>query len=149
MHEHRSDDETSGNRRTGIPEVDALIDTHEVEQRKFAELMVVGTAESTVATARSADLLRQQTAARRRWSAAKGLLTKAQKDGGADKIEAARERCERAYAEFERVSDATIAEMQQINRAGIDNLDETLSQMGRSWEAGSAVIDELSRPHPA
>lgn len=136
----------TSSRRTGIPEVDALIDTREAEQRTLDELIVVNGAEGAVATARSADLLAEQAAARRRWAAAKGLLTKAQKDGGAAKIAAARERRDRACAEFERISDAAIAEMQQINGARLDSLGETMTQMRRSWDAGSAVIDALAPP---
>lgn len=135
-------------RRTGIPEVDSLIDTREAEQRTLDELIVVNEAEGTVTAARSADLLAQQTAARRRWAAAKGLLTKTQKEGGAAKIAAARKRCDRAYTEFERISDAAIAQMQQINVARLDSLGATMSQMRRSWDAGSAVIDALAHPAP-
>ncbi|MFI6030807.1 hypothetical protein [Amycolatopsis magusensis] len=133
-------------RRTGIPEVDALINTREAEQRTLDELIVVHKAENTVTTARSADLLAQQAAARRRWAAAKGLLTKAQELGGAVEIAAARERRDRAYVELERISDAVTREMQLITSARLDDLGKTMLQMRRSWDAGSAVIDALARP---
>ncbi|MCC3318441.1 hypothetical protein [Nocardia africana] len=90
---------------------------------------------------------KRQTAARRRWSAAKGRLTRAQKDGSAEKIAEARQRCDAAYAEFDAISKAVITEMQSIVGAGLERNERLLGQARRSWDAGSAVIEAL-RPKP-
>lgn len=138
----------AGGHRTGLPDVDALIEAHEVEQGKLNATIVVSQAESAVATARRSELVAQQLMVHRRLSAAKGLLTKAQKDGSAAKVIAARERRDRAYTEFLRVSDEVITEMRQINGAQLDNLGQTFDQMHRTWDASSAVTDALARPRP-
>jgi hypothetical protein len=132
---------------TGIPEVDALVVAHDAERDQLNRMIVVSGAECAVATARVRDLAEQQLAARRRWSAAKGLLSKARRDGSAAKITAARERCDRAYAEFTQLSVSAIAETLRINGARLDELDTTMTQMRRTWDAGSAVIDALKPPH--
>ena len=61
--------------------------------------MAVSEAERTVADARMADLTAAQTAAWRRLRAAKGLVTRALKDGSAEKIATAQQRERQAYAE--------------------------------------------------
>ncbi len=134
---------------TGIPEVDALISVHDAERDHLNAAFVVAAAEGTVATARQNELVAQQTAARRRWSAAKGRLTRARKDGSAERIAAARERADDAYREFTRISDAAITEMQQILGARLDSGGELLTRARETWDAGSAVIDALAQPaHP-
>ena len=132
-------------RGSGAPDLDALIAAREAERARLHEAMVVGEAEGTVAAARQSDLAAQQNAARRRWSAAKGLLTKAQKNGAAAAIAAARERRDRAYTEYTRIADAAIGEMQQITGARIDSLEPLFDQMHRTWAADSAVTDALAR----
>ncbi len=86
---------------TGVPEVDALIDAADHEHAESRNLVAVNTAERTVADARLTDIHSQQKAALRRLSAARGLLTKAQKGGDAVKIAAARERETTAQREFD------------------------------------------------
>lgn len=134
---------------TGIPEVDALITVHDAERDQLNAAFAVNTAEGTLATARQKELVAQQTAARRRWTAAKGRLTKARKGGSADTIAAASTRADDAYREFTRISDAAITEMQQILGARLDRNGELLTRTRRTWDAGSAVIDALAQPaHP-
>jgi hypothetical protein len=65
--------------RRGLPEIDALIAVHEAEQGSLNETIVVIQAEGTVVTARQTELVSQQQTARRRLSAANGLLTKARR----------------------------------------------------------------------
>ncbi|MEU2032626.1 hypothetical protein [Nocardia amamiensis] len=134
--------------RTGIPEIDGLIDAADRERDGFWALAAVSDAEGTVSKVRGSDLAEQQIAARRRrWSAAKGRLTRAQKDGNAAKIAEARKRCDAAYAELDAISEAVIQELRGIVSAGLERNDELLGQMRRSWDAGLAVIDTLS-PKP-
>lgn len=113
------------------------------ERARLHELMAVSEAERTVADLRMADLVAAQTVAWRRHCAAKGLVTRALKDGDAARIAAAHERKRRAYAEFEAVSDASIGEMFGINRAGLDRLGELNEQIGRTWAADSGRLDEM------
>lgn len=77
-------------------------------------------------TARQSELAGQQQAARRRWLAARGLLTSAQKDGSAAKI--------------------TASEMQQITSVRLESTGAILEQVNRTWDAGSAVTDVLAQP---
>lgn len=113
------------------------------ERARLHELMAVSEAERAVADVRMADLAAAQAAAWRRHSAAKGLVTRALKDGGADKIAAAHERERRAYADAQAFSDAGISEMFVINRAGLDRLGELNRQIGITWAADSARLDEM------
>jgi len=112
------------------------------ERAKLHEAMAITAAESTVTSARMADLMEAQRAARARHSAAKGLLTKAMKDGSAEKIAAARAREAAAYAQADRIGLAAIEEMQALNAAGLDNLGQVLGQMSRAWEADAAAIHD-------
>jgi hypothetical protein len=112
----------------------------EAERAKLYETMAITAAESTVTSARMGDLMEAQRAARARQSAAKGLLTKAMKDGNAEKIAAARAREAAAYAEADRIGRGAIEEMLTLNDAGLDNLGQVLGQMGRAWEADAAAI---------
>src|SRR6266852_2790888 len=73
-----------------------------IERAKLSEAMAVTAAEGVVTSARMADLMEAQRAAGARHLAAKGLLTKAMKDGGAEKIATARAREAAAYHEADR-----------------------------------------------
>ena len=108
-------------------------DGQAVERARLHEMMAVGEAERTMAEARMADLKAAQDAARRRHIAAKGLVTRARKDGSAEKIAAAVKREREAYTEFMAVSDAAIDEMFTLSRAGLDRLTGLLGQIGPTW----------------
>jgi len=136
-------------RRTGLPDVDPLIDVAEAEQARLDATIVVGQAEGVVAKVRQDDLLALQKAAYRRLSAAKGRLTRACKDGSAEKIAAARAQVEAANAEADAISDDAIEQLHDLSRARWEQLGDTMQQMRRSWDAGAAVIDALSRPGPS
>jgi len=117
---------------------------HRPEQRaRLHEMMAVGEAERTVAGVRMADLKAAQDAARRRHTAAKGLLTRARKDGSAAKIATAAARERQAYADFLAVSDTSIDEMFVINRAGLERLGDLLEQVGRAWDADADAVREI------
>lgn len=118
------------------------------EQAKLNEAMVVTSAESAVRSARMAELVEAQRGARARWSAAKGQLTRAMKDGSADRIAAAREREQDAYAEFDRISRDSVEEMLTLNRGGLENLGRMLDQIGPTWDAQAEVTRLLAGPEP-
>jgi len=118
----------------------------DAERARLHEMMAVGDAERTVADVRMADLVAAQNAARRRHIAAKGLVTRARKDGSAEKIAAAVERERQTYAEYAAAADAGIDEMFTINRAGLDRLGEFLGQMDRAWDADAAALREITGP---
>jgi len=134
--------------RADRPEVDALRDKHRQAREELDGVIVVTEAENTIASARQTELVTTQQAAWRRWVAAKGLLTKARKDGSADKIAAARRRVDAASAEFDRTADAVVAEMQQHNRARLERLGQVLDRRSPAWEADCAVTDALARLRP-
>ncbi len=113
------------------------------ERAQLHEMMTVNEAERTVAEARMADLKAAQDRAWRRHIAAKGLVTRARKDGSAEKIAAAAERERQAYTEFMAVSDASIGEMFVINGAGLNRLAELNEQIGRTWDADAVALDEV------
>ena len=115
------------------------------ERAKLNEAMAITSAESVVTSARMADLVEAQRAAQARHAAAKGLLTKATKDGNAGKIAAARSREAAAYREAAHTGDQVITEMLTLNRAGLDNLGRVLDQMGRAWAADAEVTRRLAR----
>jgi hypothetical protein len=114
------------------------------ERAKLGDAMAITSAESVVTSARMAELVEAQRAARARHSAAKGLLTRAMKDGNAGKIAAARAREAAAYQEAARIGDAAIEEMLALNRAGLDNLAQVMDQMGRAWEADAEATRGLA-----
>jgi hypothetical protein len=117
-------------------------DRSAAERAKLGEAMVVTAAESTATSARMTELVEAQRAARARWSAAKGLVTKALRDGNAAKIAAARQRA--AYAEFDRIGRAAVEEMLALNRRGLGNLGLVLDQMGRAWDADAEVTRNMA-----
>jgi hypothetical protein len=114
------------------------------ERAKLSEALAVTSAESVVTSARMADLVEARRAAQARHAAAKGLLTRAMRDGSAEKITAARAREATAYQEAARIGDAAIEEMLALNRAGLDNLGRVLGQMSRTWEADAEVTRSLA-----
>jgi hypothetical protein len=93
-----------------------------------------------------ADLVEAHRAARARWSAAKGLLTRAMRNGNAGRIAAAQERERVAYAEFDHVGRASIEEMFTLNRGGLDNVGRVLDQMGPTWDAQAEVTRQIAGP---
>lgn len=99
----------------------------------FDQVAAVRSAEAVVTHARLAQLEEAQLAARRRISAAKGLLTRAQRDGSADKILAARKRLDQRRAEFDGISGAVVAEAKQIYDHWADQNRDFLDQMGQRW----------------
>jgi hypothetical protein len=110
----------------------------DAERARLHEMMAVGDAERAVADVRMADLKAGHERARRRHIAAKGLVTRARKDGSAEKIAAAaRER--QAYAAFMAVSDTGVDEMFVINRAGLGRFGEILKGIDAAWAADPAA----------
>jgi hypothetical protein len=121
-------------------------DRADAERARLHQMMAVGDAERAVTDVWMADPKAAQDAAWRRHIAAKGLVTRARKDGSAEKIAAAVERERQAYAEFMAVSDAGISEMFTLNRAGLNRFSELLGQMGRAWDADAEAQRESTGP---
>lgn len=116
------------------------------EQAKLDEMMVVAAAESVVTNSRHAELQELTRTTRRRVSATRGQLTRARRDGSAEKIAAAQIRLDAAEAEWDRVNEATLEEIQQVIRAKLDGLTEMNAQITASWDAQAAIIDTDNRP---
>jgi hypothetical protein len=79
-------------------------------------------AERVAAGARYADLVAARQRAYRRHAAAKGLLTRARKDGNAARIAAAARREAEACADAGRIADACLREMNDLVDAALGNL---------------------------
>ena len=98
-----------------------------------------------VGSARMAELTTIWKAAVRRHRAAKGLLTRARKDGSADKIAAAAARERAASAEADRILEDCQAEMDLIIRAGLDRLKGFHQEWDQASDARTAVTDALAQ----
>jgi hypothetical protein len=116
-------------------------DEREAAQAELDARMAVTAAERTVADVRFAELAERQRAAWRRHRAAKGLLTRAQKDGSAEKIAAAAERERAACAEADETAQAGIEEMQDITGAGIANTGALLDLYREIWPLSETQTD--------
>ena len=119
-------------------------DRRAAEQARLDEMMTVSAAESIVASARIAGLKAEQDRAWRRHIAAKGQLTRARKDGSAEKITAAAERERQAYAEFDRIGRSSIEEALTVNGDRLEATGELLDQVGRTWDADAAALREIT-----
>lgn len=119
---------------------------YQAEQRRFHELDAAGRAESAIEADRMVELAGQQQTALRRLAAARGRLTRAQRECDATKVTAAEQRVTKAYAEFNRLNDAVIAEMFAIRHARLDRLGAVLDQMRRTWHAGHEIREALTAP---
>ena len=129
----------------GQPGLDALIAVRDARDAMLRETIAVGEAERVVSSARMAELAATSKAAVRRHRAAKGLLTRARKDGSAQKIAAAAAREREASAEADRILEECQAEMRLIVRAGLDSLGELNDQIGPAWDARAAVTDAIAQ----
>lgn len=121
----------------------------EAKRARLAEQQVVTSAENHVAHTRVHELAEQSTKAYRRIAAARGQLTKARKDGSADKIAAARKHLDEVAREFERINEAGLEQMHALNRAALDRVGETFDLMRETWDASARVIDAIGRQRPA
>ncbi|WP_431976046.1 hypothetical protein [Micromonospora haikouensis] len=130
-------------------EVEALRAKAEAKEEEFAEHQVISTAEGTVAGARIEQLRQETDKAYRRIAAARGRLTKAQKDGSAEKIAVARARLDEVNAAFEQISAANIAEAQNLVRAGLDRLGDTMHLMGEVFDTQTQVTEAMLGRRPA
>ncbi|GAA4208969.1 hypothetical protein GCM10022252_74810 [Streptosporangium oxazolinicum] len=138
-----------GGYRPGDRELDVLREAADAAHREIAEHITVTTAEGVVASARVTQLAEASRKAYRKISSMRGQLTRAQKDGDAEKIAAAHRKLEQAKADFDQVSEAGIAEGHQIVQAGLERMDTTFALMDKSWAAGDQVIEALGRPKPS
>jgi len=129
--------------RTGIPEVDSLIDAADRARIEGWNLAVVGTAESTVADARLSDIAGHQKAARQRWATAQNRLAEARKIGDKSEIAAAHRHETAAYREFDAISQGVIAEAFGIVAASTEGLGRQLDQLQLTDAAEAAVLAAL------
>jgi hypothetical protein len=113
----------------------------DAEKTRFDELAVVTTAEGVVRSSRITELAEQQKAAYRRVSAARGRLTRARKDGDAEKIAAAARRLRELHAEADQITDTGIREAQHLISSELDNTGALIDQMRHTWDARAAVTD--------
>lgn len=127
-------------------EREQLLAVEATERTTLNGLIAVVQAEGVVAGARVEDLAAESKAARRRVSAARGRLTRARRDGSAEKIAAAQAALRTIDAEAEAIAGAALDEMQQLSRARLDRLGEMTTQIGAAWDAQDAVTDTHRHP---
>jgi len=72
-------------------------------------------------------------------------VTRARKDGSAEKIAAAIQRERAASGAADRILAECNAGMRLITRAGLDSLKEYNQQMSEAWDARAAVTGALAR----
>jgi hypothetical protein len=113
----------------------------DAEQAKLDGMFAVTHAMRAATEPHFAELAEAQQAAWRRHSAAKGQLTRAQRDGSAERIAAAKARVDATYVDADRLADVSIREMFTMNEAHLANLGEVLGQVGRTWDAQAAARD--------
>lgn len=111
---------------------------HEVEQCALEESVAVNRELRDASRPLEAHLTAMVAAARRRRSAAKGILTKARKCGDSAEIAAALKRRDAAESELAAISDAVNAQMAEIAVARLASAVQLREQMVRAWHAESA-----------
>lgn len=121
----------------------------QARRSELTEHMTVTEAENTVVHARIRELADEAANAHRRIAPARGRLTKARKDGSADKIAAARAHLDTVTREFEQISDANLQEMHTLNIASLDRVGQTFDLMSKSWDADARVTDAIRRGRTA
>jgi hypothetical protein len=84
----------------------------------------------------------------RRHSAAKGQVTRALRDGDAQKIADARCREREAHQEADRLAEACIDEMQTLHRASLESIDAVFTQGDRVSAADAAALGIDREPEP-
>lgn len=136
----------SDEHRPGDRELGALQEVADTARQELAEHMAITEAEGTVASVRMAQLDEHSRKASWRISAMRSQLLRAQQNGDAEEIAAARQRLERAGADFDRISKACIAEGQQIVGAGLERLGATFGLMDESRVADGEVVEAQGRP---
>jgi len=97
----------------------------------FWDIAVATEAESVVIETRVRELAEQSARGWRRVPAAKGRLTRAQRDGDAGRIAAAAEHLRQVQDEADRIGEAAITEMQAATGRGIANLGRLIDAMGQ------------------
>jgi hypothetical protein len=98
--------------------------------RHFDEVAVAVHAESVVIESRIAELAAENKAVRRKTSAARGLLTRAMRDGDAALIAEAHVRLRDRETQEAATLDANIEEMQGLLRRGLNNLADLFGACG-------------------
>ena len=121
-------------------------DRADAEQARLNDMMAVSSAEGIVGTARIADLHAAQQAAWRRMSAMKGQVTRALKDGSAERIKAAHARYDAARIEADALADASIKEMCAVMNQGNASLAAVYGQVAITWDAQAAALRETTDP---
>jgi len=105
------------------------------------QTLTVVQAEHVVAHARHQDLYEEWLGARRRLTAARGLVTRARNSGDAAKLAAAEQRLRESDTEFERLTLDHLGEMHEISQAGAANLGEVFGAWDQKDAAYRAVLD--------
>ncbi|GAA4102830.1 hypothetical protein [Nonomuraea soli] len=132
-------------RRTGRPEVDALLDRADAEHEAVAELATVNQAEGIVSRARHADLALAHQELLERNRRAEAELEAATAAGDPDRVAAARLARDAAWATFDRFGRDLLRESAQLLTADLERQDALLSRVRTAWSAEDAAHEALAR----
>lgn len=130
--------------RTGRPEVDALLDVADAEQRALEEIGASNRAENVAADARHAELLAAHKALYRRYTDAGAQLEAAKAAGDPAAIATAKAAYDAASAECDRDGPALRAEARALLDARLERNGAFLAQMRASWKASDAAMEALT-----
>lgn len=120
-------------------EVDLVAAIRAVEHQRLDERMAVWHAEEVLAAAALDELAETGKAARRQLAAARGVPTKARRDGSADKIRTAHDRVEAAAVRFDQVDTQARARGHTIEQARRQSMVGALRQVVQTLEADIAA----------
>ncbi|MFI6318789.1 hypothetical protein ACIBG8_14775 [Nonomuraea sp. NPDC050556] len=136
-------------RRTGQPEVDALLDRADAANQAVNEIVTINQAEGIVSGVRVADLVSEHQALHERYEQAEAELTAATAAGDPARIASARHARDAASASCDRVGRALRREMAGLAEAGFERTGALLAQVRTAWSAEDAARDALAGRPPA
>jgi hypothetical protein len=112
-----------------VEELKAIADS---EHASLYDQLAVYAAEDVVGSTRMQELAAQHDAAKRRLSAAREQVTRAEDKGSFDKIAEARAHLDAMHAEFDRISHEAMTETQQLHEARLEAANALVQQLKTS-----------------
>ncbi|MFF0869952.1 hypothetical protein ACFYUV_49940 [Nonomuraea sp. NPDC003560] len=126
-------------RRTGQPEVDALLDQADAAHQAVAEIVTITHAERIVSQAWLAELAAEHEALHERYQQAEAKLAAASAAGDPDQVVSARRARDQASADCDRVGRVLREEMAGLAEAGFERNGALLGQVRSAWRAEDAA----------
>ncbi|MFB9207358.1 hypothetical protein ACFFV7_39655 [Nonomuraea spiralis] len=131
-------------RRTGQPEVDALLDRADAAHQAVNEIVTISQAESIVSRVRVADLVAEHQALHERYEQAESELAATTAAGDPARIASGRQARDAAGAICDRVGRALRREMAGLAEAGFERTGALLAQVRTAWSSEDAAHAALA-----